>query len=139
MLGGALPAIGDATPLPNAKALLMDQGAHLTNFFIHTPICCPSRSETFTGRYLHNVKLPVSTSKPPHPQCTDGYVGNDDHGNVCCMHVDEALVNNYTFARYMHERAAYRVGGWALCACVVYFRSYESLLQTQPQVCSGST
>jgi arylsulfatase A-like enzyme len=59
MLGGALPATSPngATPLPRAKALLMDQGAHLTNMFIHTPICCPSRAETLTGRYLHNVKV----------------------------------------------------------------------------------
>ena len=39
-----------------------------------------------TGRYLHNVKKPVSEK-----QCGEGYEGHDDDGNACCMHVDEVL------------------------------------------------
>ena len=38
---------------------MMDEGVCASNFFVHTPVCCPSRAETLTGRYLHNVKLPV--------------------------------------------------------------------------------
>jgi N-acetylglucosamine-6-sulfatase len=71
------------------------------------PICCPSRAETLTGRYLQNVKIPVAQAKG---QCSEGYGGHDDAGNVCCMHVDEALVNNYTFARALHEQGGYVVG-----------------------------
>ena len=33
----------------------MGEGAQLTNFFVNTPICCPSRTEFFSGRYFHNV------------------------------------------------------------------------------------
>jgi hypothetical protein len=44
LLGGALPTSSafspNATPLPRTKVLLMDQGAALTNMFIHTPVCC---------------------------------------------------------------------------------------------------
>ena len=43
LIGGSLPAALGHTPLTKAKALLMDQGAYAENFFIHTPICCPSR------------------------------------------------------------------------------------------------
>lgn len=50
------------------QALIADQGATATSFYIHTPICCPSRSETLTGRYLHNVKDPVNEK-----QCAEGY------------------------------------------------------------------
>lgn len=49
------------------------------------------RAETLTGRYLHNVKLPVGEK-----QCGEGYAGDDSFGNTCCMHVDEYLVNNNT-------------------------------------------
>ena len=44
------------TPMPKTKALLADQGATADQWFIHTPICCPSRSELVTGRYFHNLK-----------------------------------------------------------------------------------
>ena len=105
-LGGSFPAHNHSTAMPRTKVELVDKGAMATNHFIHTPICCPSRSETLTGRYLHNVKLPVNTGPP---QCTDGYTGHDDAGNACCMHVDESLVNNYTFAKPLHD-AGYLVG-----------------------------
>ena len=63
-----------------------------------------------TGRYLHNVKLPVDER-----QCGDGYAGNDAHGDVCCMHVDEALVNNRTLALYLQREAGYTVGMFGKC------------------------
>eukprot|EP01061_Rhynchopus_euleeides_P033632 TRINITY_DN564_c1_g2_i1.p2 TRINITY_DN564_c1_g2~~TRINITY_DN564_c1_g2_i1.p2 ORF type:complete len:528 (+),score=226.56 TRINITY_DN564_c1_g2_i1:69-1586(+) len=101
VLGGSIPAVGGATPVPKARKLLADEGVLADNMYIHTPICCPSRSQTWTGRYLHNLK--------EAGQCPDGYAGNDDKGNACCMHVDEALVNNYTMARHLKD-AGYKVG-----------------------------
>ena len=52
MLGGSFPptAPGGATPMPKTKDLFQTGGSTATNFFIHTPICCPSRAETVTGR-----------------------------------------------------------------------------------------
>ena len=38
-------------------------GAFLSNWRIHTPICSPSRSETISGRYFHNIKS--SLNVPP--------------------------------------------------------------------------
>ena len=54
MLGGSFPptAPGGATPMPKTKDLFQTGGSTATNFFIHTPICCPSRAETVTGRYI---------------------------------------------------------------------------------------
>ena len=103
-LGGSFPttAANGATPMPKAQELLVNQGAQATQFVIHTPICCPSRATTWTGRYLHNVKQPVSQG-----ECGDAYAGQDTEGNPCCMHVDEVLVNNFTVARYLKEKAGY--------------------------------
>ena len=64
-------------------------------------ICCPSRSETVTGRYLQNLKTPG--------QCKEGYSGKTDSGHHCCMHVDEGLVNPAMFGIAL-QRSGYAVG-----------------------------
>lgn len=86
-LGGSFPSIGGVGPMPKTQALLADKGATATNWFIHTPICCPSRAELVTGRYFHNIK-----------QTGGG-----------CMHINEDVVNNQSFSLYLYE-AGYRVG-----------------------------
>jgi len=90
MLGASFPTKNGATPMPKTRAMMADAGATANNMFIHTPICCPSRSELLSGRYFHNIKK----------------VG----GKGTCMHADELKVNNNTFARYLKEEAGYTVG-----------------------------
>jgi hypothetical protein len=43
--------------LPQTRHLLGNHGATATNWFIHTPICCPSRAELLGGRYFHNLRV----------------------------------------------------------------------------------
>ena len=73
--------------MPKTQKLMVEGGATAENWFIHTPICCPSRSELVTGRYYHNLKT------------TGGG----------CMHINEDLVNNQTFALYLRNQG-YTVG-----------------------------
>ena len=47
--------LGGLTPMPKTRRLLGDQGATGEAFYIATPICCPSRTETLSGRLYHNV------------------------------------------------------------------------------------
>ena len=44
-------------PLQKTRAALIDKGAYFNNGFANTPICCPSRAEIQTGRYMHNTKV----------------------------------------------------------------------------------
>ena len=90
MLGGAFPTLGDATPMPRTRELLVERGATFTGMMVHTPICSPSRAELLTGRLLHNLK-------------TTG-------GTLWQMHLDEERVHNYTFAARMKAAAGYRTG-----------------------------
>lgn len=74
--------------MPKTRSLMQESGAMATQWFIHTPICCPSRSELVSGRYFHNLREEVGAG---------------------CMHIDETRVNNQSFARYFHENG-YTVG-----------------------------
>lgn len=47
--------LGGLTPMPKIRQLLGEQGAVGEAFYIQTPICCPSRTETLSGRMYHNV------------------------------------------------------------------------------------
>ncbi|MFN8413310.1 MAG: sulfatase [Anaerolineales bacterium] len=43
--------------MEKTKSLIGDQGSTLTNYFITTPICCPSRSSMLRGQYGHNTDI----------------------------------------------------------------------------------
>eukprot|EP01079_Euglenida_sp_SAG-EU17-18_P007187 gene7187-1285_t len=47
--------LGGLTPMPQTRRLLGDGGATGNSMYIATPICCPSRTETLSGRLYHNV------------------------------------------------------------------------------------
>lgn len=41
--------------MPRVRELIQDQGATLSNAFVSTPVCCPSRTTILSGRYPHNT------------------------------------------------------------------------------------
>jgi arylsulfatase A-like enzyme len=45
---------GDQVALPKTMARFAAQGVTFPNFFMTTPLCCPSRATILTGRYPHN-------------------------------------------------------------------------------------
>ena len=48
----------DMIAMNKTVRLIADQGASFANYMVNTPICCPSRTEIFSGRYYHNVGAP---------------------------------------------------------------------------------
>ena len=40
--------------MPQANALIGDQGARFTRFYAPFPLCCPARATLLTGQYAHN-------------------------------------------------------------------------------------
>lgn len=61
------------TPMKFTTDFFQTRGAHLKNFHVNTPICCPSRATLISGRYPHN------------------FLDQTGHG---CMHMN---VSNYDF------------------------------------------
>jgi N-acetylglucosamine-6-sulfatase len=49
--------LGSFDHMPHVKVLLQEQGTTFVNGFVHTPICCPSRSSILSGKYLHNCHV----------------------------------------------------------------------------------
>jgi N-acetylglucosamine-6-sulfatase len=99
-LGASFPTHGGVTPMPKTQRLMERQGASASNWYIHTPICSPSRSELLSGKYLHNIKEVGGSSCKGMPGC----------GYCTGMHVNYSKINNHTFARYLNEEAGYTVG-----------------------------
>lgn len=43
--------------MPKTNQLIGEQGATFTNYFITTPLCCPSRASMLRGQYGHNTDI----------------------------------------------------------------------------------
>ena len=95
--------LGSMEGMPFMRSLAQT-GVNLTNFFAHTPVCCPSRSELLTGRYFHNLRdASYNTSM--------NTTGEEDAPNDC-MHVNATMNHGFerlTFANAL-QRANYRTG-----------------------------
>jgi N-acetylglucosamine-6-sulfatase len=90
--------LGGWTPMEQTQAQLQDDknGALLTSWRIHTPICSPSRSQTISGRYFHNIKSSVAVPPPKLlPAAT--------------AHVDPRHYTNDTFGVHLRAQRGYNV------------------------------
>lgn len=72
---------GNASTLHRTRHLIGDAGTTFDNWFVQTPVCCPSRAELLTGKTFHNLRLPNVRAK---------------HG---CMHVDVQAYASHPFYR----------------------------------------
>jgi N-acetylglucosamine-6-sulfatase len=48
--------------MPYTQQYLGGEGANMSNFFVATPICCPSRSTLLSGKFNHNNRGPAGYS-----------------------------------------------------------------------------
>jgi N-acetylglucosamine-6-sulfatase len=47
-------AFHDLQFMPKVKKLLIEEGTTLSNYFVTSSVCCPSRSSILRGQYVHN-------------------------------------------------------------------------------------
>ena len=106
--------LGSRNAMPQAKTLLTDLGATATNWYIFTPVCCPSRAQYLTGRMFHRLRINGVNGRtpgegPPHVVVGAGNGGCRVTNGNGCMCVNDTLVNTDSFPMYL-AAAGYTVG-----------------------------
>ena len=51
-----VPQLDSLAAMPKLKSLISDEGVSHAHWYVNTPVCCPSRTETLSGRYHHNIR-----------------------------------------------------------------------------------
>ncbi len=87
--------LGGWTPMQRSKAMLNARGANLSNWFVNTPVCCPSRSELLSGKFHHNIRTTVVGAiggQSSMGSCWKSDGGPDGAGGTgChCMHMNNS-------------------------------------------------
>ena len=79
--------------MPSLLSLIRDDGITFNNGFVATPICCPSRTESLSGRFYHNIR-------------------EADNKLNSCMHIAAKynVVNNTQNLFYSFQNAGYLTG-----------------------------
>jgi N-acetylglucosamine-6-sulfatase len=121
------------TPMPQLRTLLQSEGATFEHWYVNTPVCCPSRSETLSGKYHHNIRIRAFRLCG----CGDEAVGLQ---HPCgCMDINNTArgqavgFQTATYADYL-QRASYTTG---------YFGKYlnppamEVFCNGGPRACRG--
>lgn len=80
--------LGGFDHMPHLRELVQEQGMTFENAFVHTPICCPSRSSILSGRFIHH----------------GGAVNNSLNGNCYGESWRKEIENEHTFA--VHAKQA---------------------------------
>lgn len=55
--------LGSMRAMPYTLEYIGAAGVNMSNFFVNTPICCPSRTTLLSGRWNHNNKVLAQTDK----------------------------------------------------------------------------
>ena len=119
MLGGM-----DQIHQPKHIPALRKRGAEVQNWFAHTPVCCPSRSEIITGKMFHNLAL----THGPNDRPMDRW-NTDGHGHPQqCMYINETALSPGPTV-FEHLGAA----GWAVGVFGKYLNLSPRSGSTEPE------
>ncbi len=110
------------TNMPYLQKHLAAQGTYFRNYFVHTPICCSSRSTTFTGRYIHNGGATGNGAIPGNCDGPNWRANNEKH--TFAVHAKQAGYRTSFAGKYLNAMAGRPIvavrflqagsGGWVL-------------------------
>ncbi|KAA0202231.1 hypothetical protein HAZT_HAZT010640 [Hyalella azteca] len=99
-----------AEHMTNLRELLVRQGTVLSNAYVDTPLCCPSRSSILTGRYVHNHGA-INNSLEGH--CSDRVWQETDFHARCVklVHLQIAGYRTFFAGKYLNQYGRAESGG----------------------------
>lgn len=84
--------------MKKAENLVAKKGFKAKNWFIHTPVCCPSRAELYSGRYFHNVRESSPKGGCMHADLQHKVLGVSYH-----LHLQQAGYTNGYFGKHANS------------------------------------
>ena len=100
--------LGGLEPMTKAKRLIRDQGVFFSNAFVHTPICCPSRSSYLTGNYIHNHG---AVNNSLQGDCSSLAWQSGPEKNAYATYAKKAGYHTAYFGKYLNTYANKQAGG----------------------------
>mmetsp|Transcript_40563 Transcript_40563/g.97973 ORF Transcript_40563/g.97973 Transcript_40563/m.97973 type:complete len:487 (-) Transcript_40563:161-1621(-) len=92
--------LGSFDHMPHLKTHLQDKGVTFENGFVHTPICCPSRSQILTGRYTHHG---VAHNNSRSGNCYgDDWMNKIENKHTYAIHAKEAGYHTAYAGKYLN-------------------------------------
>jgi arylsulfatase A-like enzyme len=92
--------------MPNTRSWFEDQGTDYPKAVATTPLCCPSRSSIFTGRYAHNHHVTDNTKA----KCLGLSEGPTTGPDPDCGYASAVPNPQRTTLEYYLQQAGYRTG-----------------------------
>ena len=96
--------------MDKTNELIVDQGIHFKNAFVHSPICCISRSSYLSGRYVHNnhcVGNGINTN------CSSPWWQENIEPTCFAPYVQKAGYETFYAGKYLNAYGSPNAGGVA--------------------------